>query len=127
MSDILIKNIEMPEDCRDCPLQIYYMANGQTKCRVTGKILADFRKPIPFEGRAEECPLIEVHTPHGRLIDADAYHKEIIERYQSAREWYKGAKTDDIKARAESALFTFTECSLTIRKMPTIIEAEEKT
>ena len=60
----------MPKDCRDCPLQIYHMANGQTKCRITGKILADFYKPIPFEGRAEECPLVETvdYVNHGVLL-----------------------------------------------------------
>lgn len=73
-----------------------------------------------FSGEYEAVELPQ----HGRLIDADAYHKEIRERYESAREWYKEAKTDDIKSRAESALFTFTECSLTLRKMPTVIEEE---
>ena len=57
---VLIKGMEMPEDCRNCPFEMYYMNCGQTRCRATGKILADFYKPIPFEGRAEECPLIEV-------------------------------------------------------------------
>ena len=71
MSDILIKNMEMPEDCRNCPFEMYYMNCGETRCRATGKILADFYKPIPFEGRAEECPLIEVSEtadwiPYGR-------------------------------------------------------------
>lgn len=57
---ILIKRMEMPDDCRNCPFETYYMNCGETRCRATGKILADFYKPIPFEGRAEECPLIEV-------------------------------------------------------------------
>lgn len=124
MSDILIKNMEMPEDCRNCPFEMYYMNCGETRCRATGKILADFYKPIPFEGRAEECPLIEVPTPHGRLIDADAYHKEIRERYQSAKEWYNEAEDDEIIGRAEATMITFTECSLTLQNIPTIIEAE---
>lgn len=69
---VLIKGMEMPVDCRDCPFEMYYMNCGETKCRATGKILADFYKPIPFEGRAEECPLVDV-PPHGRLVDADWY------------------------------------------------------
>ena len=120
---VLIKGMEMPVDCRDCPFEMYYMNSGETKCRATGKILADFYKPIPFEGRAEECPLVEVN-PHGRLIDADAYHKEIRERYKSASEWYNEAEDDEILARAEASMITFTECSLTLQHMPTIIEEE---
>ena len=35
-------------------------------------MLADDRKPLPFEGRHTDCPLVEVPAGHGRLIDADA-------------------------------------------------------
>ena len=121
MGDVLIKGMEMPKCCEECRLfnKPWCMAKPLEEWR-TG-----YYEPLKGE-KQKDCPLVEVPTPHGRLIDADAYRKEIRERYESAREWYKGAKTDDIKARAESALFTFTECSLTIRKMPTIIEAEDQ-
>ena len=111
MSDILIKNMEIPKDYKYVDVRIFCDGTATTSSAEE-----------PFYKRMD---VVEVPTPHGKLIDADAYHKEIRERYESARECYKGAKTDDIKARAESALFTFTECSLTLRKMPTIIEAEE--
>ena len=68
---ILIKNMEMPEDCRECPLEQYYMNCGETRCRAENKILADNFKAIPFNGRPDFCPLVEVPAPHGRLIDAD--------------------------------------------------------
>lgn len=109
----------MPESCYYCPW--WDMKYGTEIC---GLVEDTSENKIDYASRPSWCPLIEVPTPHGRLIDADAYHKEIRERYESAREWYKGANTDDIKARAESALITFTECSLTLRKMPTIIEGE---
>ena len=64
---ILVKHMDMPNDCRECPFEMYYMNCGETKCRATGKILADFYKPIPFEGRAEECPLKEM-PDHGMVI-----------------------------------------------------------
>jgi len=59
---ILIKGMEMPKNCFDCPLfddvytdglgvpLDYYQASGETK---------------------KDCPLVPV-PPHGRLIDADA-------------------------------------------------------
>ena len=57
---IIIKGIEMPESCRECPFEMYYMNCGETKCRATNRILANDYKPIPFEERAEDCPLVEV-------------------------------------------------------------------
>ena len=116
---ILIRGVEIPTCCDDC--FALDDSGDYPHCLISHDQRGyTFRTDIRT---MPSCPLVEV-PPHGRLIDADAYHKEIRERYESAREWYKGAKTDDIKARAESALFTFTECSLTLRKMPTIIEAE---
>lgn len=119
---VLVKGMEMPKSCSDCFYE-YETLKGETCCAIcNGSISNDesFSKRIP------SCPLVEI-PPHGRLIDADAYHKEIKERYQSASEWYHEAETDDILARAESAMITFTECSLTLQKMPTVIEAEEET
>ena len=65
----------MPEDCRDCPMQMYYMNWGETKCRAKNITLADNYKAIPFDGIPEWCPLIELQ-PHGKLIDADALLEE---------------------------------------------------
>ena len=123
MSDVLIKGMEMPTCCDDCfalddrgdypYCLISHEQRGYT-----------FRTDI---ATMPSCPLVEIPAPHGRLIDADAYHKEIRERYQSAKEWYNEAEDDEIIGRAESAMITFTECSLTLQNMPTIIEAEGET
>ena len=53
-------DIPMPESCRDCPFEMYYMNCGETRCRATGMILADGYKAIPFEDRHPDCPLMEV-------------------------------------------------------------------
>lgn len=61
-----------------------------------------------------------------RLIDADAYTKEIINRIEAAIKWETNAMADryeEIKIRAEEAVVTFCEAALTVKKMPTI-EAE---
>lgn len=125
---VLIKGMKMPTRCDDCVMG-HELAVGTS---VTGYgCLAMLRmgdariRPISCGTRPDWCPLVEVPTPHGRLIDADAYHKEIRERYQSAKEWYNEAEDDEIIGRAESAMITFTECSLTLQNMPTIIGAEE--
>ena len=109
---IYIKGMEMPTDCRNCPFEMYYMNCGETKCRATGKILADFYKPIPFDGRAEECPLVEV-PPHGRLIDADA----LLESIKEARK-----KDPDVEDVYIDDYFTVAEW---VVSAPAIIESEE--
>ena len=69
---ILIKGMKLPKDCRDCPMETFYVNCGDTRCRATNKLLAEEYNVIPFSGRPDWCPLVEVPTPHGRLIDADA-------------------------------------------------------
>ena len=58
---VLIKGMEMPTSCRDCPCfceEYFY-------CR------AKEGDDIGLENRPKDCPLFTV-PPHGRLIDADA-------------------------------------------------------
>jgi thiamine monophosphate synthase len=103
---ILIKGMKMPTTCDECFLPLRYCPYAMEK-----------------DG---ECPLIEV-PPHGRLIDADAFIKEINERIEAAIKWGINAIADrenEIKLRAEQAVATFCEASLTAKKLPTIIEAE---
>lgn len=68
---ILVKGMEMPEDCRDCPLQEYHERTGKTWCKPADGILAEDYKPIPFDGRPDWCPVVEAKTLRGRLIDAE--------------------------------------------------------
>ena len=60
---VLIKGMKMPEDCFLCPC-IEYEHPGYV-CWITGYQAHHNERPIG-------CPLVEVPTPHGRLIDADA-------------------------------------------------------
>ena len=52
---VLIKGMEMPETCDDCPVG---WCNNLILFSESDK-------------RADNCPLVEVPEPHGRLIDAD--------------------------------------------------------
>ena len=61
-----------------------------------------------------------------RLIDADAFIAEINKRIESAIKWGCNAIADrdaEIKTRAEQAVATFCEASLTAKNMP-VIDAE---
>ena len=59
---VLIKGMDMPTCCADC--DIHNPFSETPYCRRLLQV-------IPLEGRLENCPLGEVPTPHGRLIDAD--------------------------------------------------------
>lgn len=50
----------MPLECRDCPMMQYYPFAGLTVCRATGSTLAENFKTIEFDGRASDCPLIDL-------------------------------------------------------------------
>lgn len=116
---ILVKGVEMPEDCRRCPFSKYYMNFGQTRCRVTGKILADFYKPIPFEGRAEECHLVDVPSPHGRLIDEQWIKDAMITTLEALK---KNPKMD----RQEMHLIAaFDTLRAMLEDAPTVVEKED--
>ena len=54
-----------------------------------------------------------------RYIDADKLIEEIKERIKAAIEWGKSAETEEIKIRAEQAVATFCEASLTAKKLST--------
>lgn len=65
---VLINGMEMPENCCDCPFvraswgNDYYCAKGNgTEDNIR----------VLMSKRMDDCPLIEIPTPHGRLIDAD--------------------------------------------------------
>lgn len=72
---VLIKDMEMPKSCPECPLADY-----ERHCPLTGNTYS-FR----FTQRPSDCPLIEVPL-HGRLIDVDKL--DINQREEQAwRDW----------------------------------------
>ena len=94
MSYIVPKKI--PMCCGICPC---FHAEHPMHCQA---VKADKNKMVyaPYEGgRPDWCPLIEVPTPHGRLIDADAIQDYNVE--------------------------TFGQRLLIIDTAPTVIEAED--
>ena len=67
---VLIKGMQIPKNCSDCPLNYDMMS-----CMITGSrwwsdtmVLMDFDCQ---ESRLYDCPLVELPEHHGRLIDAD--------------------------------------------------------
>ena len=63
---ILIRGMEMPRVCAEC-----FMDPPCSKA-----LSGDIRV---WEERHPDCPLVEIHTPHGRLIDSDALMTEFMD------------------------------------------------
>ena len=73
---IYVKGLEKPKTCAECPL-VELNEDGDPCCIFTGIVALDL-------GVQRSCPLVEVETPHGRLIDADELHRAMCwVRYRS--------------------------------------------
>ena len=108
---ILIK-MEMPKTCVECNFHRYHSL-GEYVCVATPLLypmnLANYKC-----GRKDFCPLIEVPTPHGRLIDADALIADLV-KYQNML---------DPESR-ENARVLSVKSYLTLARGEAIIEAED--
>lgn len=99
---IAIPNMEKPKSCIECFLQDECEHNKDTYWI--------------HEERPHDCPLIEIPTPHGRLIDADAL--ETVFKDMAKCEWNQ-------KAFPISWAYAFEDAIDEIHDAPTILEAEE--
>ena len=84
---IVVKGMDMPKDCRECLMQVYY-SSGKTWCKPADRLLADDYKPIIYDDKPDWCPLVELHEHHGRLIDADALMDIFADRLEKISERY---------------------------------------
>lgn len=99
---VLIKGMEMPKNCQQCPLYLQSMdseRNVYEGCAVTQN---QYNLGLPY--RPSDCPLVEV-PPHGALIDVDKIH------------WTGGTWESDFDYVIKKQ----------VNMMPTVIEAEEET
>lgn len=103
---ILIKGMDMPRTCKECPC--YYYEYHECNALVGRYVDGEASPP-------GDCPLIELQ-PHGRLIDADELKKENDKRFRAL--YGEDARTNDLVSYANSWAY------LEIKDAPTIIEAE---
>lgn len=96
---LLIKGLNIPKNCLLCPCCVGegIGMGRQHYCQVI-----DDEPCVSETYRPKNCPLVEIPTPHGRLIDADEIEKCV-------HEWYDVGE------------YVFAD---TIRNADTIIEAE---
>lgn len=68
---ILIKGMEMPTNCRDCPLKMNCDDCEGWECVcVPSHHQIGYLDELLSDKRRDDCPLVEL-PPHGRLIDAN--------------------------------------------------------
>lgn len=83
---VYIKGMDKPKRCNICPLCRYYYENGNVWCNALNVIL----ESIPYEMRLldsvldsiephKDCPLVEVKTPHGRLVDTTTAYQDTMQ------------------------------------------------
>ena len=96
---VIIKGMEMPKNCLECAIKTWTEDEGYV-CPFSGIMALNI-------GRQNDCPLVDVPTPHGRLIDAGAL---LTERRKSK---YYHLTNGDIAIPV-----------IDIEHAPTVIEAE---
>ena len=103
---VIIKGMKMPTGCITCPC----MSFGRDDCTMWCKWLDEPLGEWSNRGgkwRHPDCPMVEVPTPHGRLIDGEIAKEELR------------------RAEALTRAFGYHNVIETISEVPTIIEAEE--
>ena len=106
---IILKGIDMPKSCGKCEFNYNLEGGSYEWCECV--ILHDDINQ--FDTRRTDCPLIEIPTPHGRLIDADLLKDTVRDSVP--------AYTIGVKIPT----FGDTQIMSAIEVMPTMLEAEE--
>jgi hypothetical protein len=75
---VFVKGMDMPRNCADCPC-----GDAQDGwCYVHNEVLERMENGYPStETRPDWCPLVDVPTPHGSLIDHKKLEKDLGERW----------------------------------------------
>ena len=121
---VLIKGIEMPKSCVDCPCSLnMFFCRAWDGREVTDRTGIEFKEDGIVVSRPDWCPLVEVPGKHGRLIDAD----ELERILESAINIMKAGAailgiTDDPEVQME--IKAYTDILNGVREQPTIIGAE---
>lgn len=110
----VVKGYEFPKSCRECWL-IYPEVGDSGECIFTDKFWEN-EEDRPSKSRLPKCPLVEIPTPHGRLIDAD----NLVKVLQDTLDNYPDNYNDE---KAVEKLIV-TVCKRYIESAPTVIEAE---
>lgn len=115
---VLIKGMRMPEKCGCCKL---FHAEYPMHCTA----IKEYRTASAPYGmsRPDWCPLVEIKTPHGRLIDVDALKLEY--RMKDDCNDCEREMQGSVKACEYDTVYTKMNFCEWLDDAPTVIEAEE--
>ena len=69
---VLIKGIEMPKSCVDCPCSLnMFFCRAWDGRAITDRTGIEIKEDGIVVSRPDWCPLVEVPEKHGDLIDTD--------------------------------------------------------
>ena len=105
---IYLPNMEMPKSCADCFLEDPY--DGYN-CRIIPK-----SANWGLGERPSWCPLVEVPTPHGDLIDKETVRKNLVEELQRNKDPFP----------YQSYYPSWNDAVMAMLSAPTIIPASEE-
>jgi hypothetical protein len=101
---VYIKGMKKPKECTACP-------SGLSVCIGCDAFFTGNRPRVRVR---EDCPIVEVTEPHGRLIDADK-----LDAYKLP------SKKRDFKTWHKHPVFVFNSAlDMVKNNAPTVIEAE---
>lgn len=123
---ILIEGMEMPTTCGSCWF-CHAVSNEKWHCRLTGKSFASYSVGWGNENntgengqrpyiRRDDCPLIEVPEPNGRLGDLDKLEQMFVDIDNAPYSGFDGTEP----------FYSAEDAAQIIRLAPTIIPASEE-
>ena len=109
---------DIPNNCRECPCGYITEGAFSDECQVLAR---EYEKDADI-ARPNWCPLIEVKTPHGRLIDAD----KLEEGFKRAIGTYLPKDpTRHMSLVGASRCHGWTQGLTAVQEAETVIEAED--
>ena len=91
---ILIKGMDMPKCCTECSCCRHDNWNGETahQCNVSLITFSAEDENWIYDQRPNWCPLVEIPTPHGRLVDIKSVEDRKFTTVDNEYErWWNGA------------------------------------
>ena len=111
---ILIKKMEMPKGCWACPFAV----GKHYECLFTKKSYN-----WGLTTRPSDCPLVDIQSPHGRLIDAESLEEILTTAIRNMKGVAKFLGVED-DPEIKMEIKAYTDILNGVKEQLTIIEAE---
>ena len=109
---VYIKGMEMPKNCLECEIRSYDANAQEEYCPFSEIVCLSI-------GIQDNCPLVEVPEPHGRLVDADKLIMHLADyQLQESPVWGSNEYGNADKYEA------ITDCIDAVESACAVIEAE---